>query len=123
MAIKSKAITDFIRGDSRTINIQVYQPDGVTPFDLTGCKVYFTVNATSNNTTTSDATAAIALSTTTFTNSTPGQATLVIPSTTSQTINPGTYYYDVQVKDTAGNVSSLGENKFIVNADVTRSTS
>lgn len=120
MAIKSPTIKDFPRGDSRTVNIQVLEPDGVTPFDLTGSKVYFTVNASSNNTADTDASAAIALNTSVFANPQSGIATLQITSALTQDMAPGTYYYDVQVRDSSGNISSMPQGQFIVIADVTR---
>lgn len=120
---KTTPITDFIRGDSRQINITCTQSDGVTPFDLTGCTVYFTVNASADNTADDDTSAVIALKTSSFSDAASGVATLTITNAISQDIAPGTYYYDVQLKDSTGNVTSLAQNKFTVIADVTRSIS
>ena len=114
-------ITNYIRGDSRTIQINVFQSDGVTPFNLTGCEVFFTVNANTNNTADSDATAVIALKTSTFANPALGVATLLLTNTVTQDIAPGVYYYDVQLKDSAGDITSLQQNTFQIVADVTRS--
>lgn len=120
---KAPAIKDYIRGDSRQINIQVYQSDGVTPFNLTGCEVFFTVNANSNNTADSDATAVIAKKTSTFANPSSGLATIQLANTDTQDVAPGSYYYDVQLKDASGNITSLAQAQFTVIADVTRSIS
>lgn len=114
-------IKNYIRGDSRLISISIFQSDGVTPFNLTGCEVWFTVNASSNNTSDTDASAVIALKNTSIANPTLGVATIQITNANTQDIAPGTYYYDVQLKDASGNITSLAQNQFIVIADVTRS--
>ena len=119
----SQPIRNYIRGDSRVINIQVYKSDGVTPFDLTGCEVFFTVNASNNPTADTDASAVIALKTSSFSTPTNGLATVTITNAISQDIAPATYYYDVQLKDSSGNVTSLQQNQFIIVADITRSVS
>lgn len=118
----SKPIANYIRGDSRAITITVTKPDGITPFDLTGCKVYFTVNANKNNTASDDSSAVISLSTSTFTAPLTGIATLQLTNAQTQTLTPGVYYYDAQVKDISGGITSLPQNTFTVVPDVTRST-
>lgn len=114
-------ILNFIRGDSRLISIAVLQSDGKTPFDLTGCEVFFTVNANPNNTADNDTSAIIALKNSSITNPTLGVATIQISNANTQDIVVGTYFYDVQLKDANGNITSLGQNEFIVIPDVTRS--
>ena len=116
-------IKNYIRGDSRVLNFTFLQSDGVTPFNLTGCEVFFTVNANSNNTADNDSSAVIALKTSTFSNPASGQASITIPNSVTQDIAPNTYYYDVQLKDANGNITSLAQNTFIVIADITRITS
>lgn len=116
-------IKNYIRGDSRLISISIFQSDGVTPFNLTGCEVFFTVNANSNNTSDNDSSAIIALKNSTITNPTLGVANIQISNVNTQDIAPGTYYYDVQLKDANGNITSLAQNQFLVIADVTRSIS
>ena len=120
MATTSQPIRDYIRGDSRVINIQINQSDGATPFNLTGCEVFFTVNASTNPTADTDASAVIALKTSTFATPTNGLASVTITNAISQDIAPGTYYYDVQLKDSQGNITSLHQNQFLVIADITR---
>lgn len=123
VSTKAPTIQNYIRGDSRTIQIQVYQSDGQTPFNLTGCEVFFTVNANSNNTADNDTSAVIAAKTLSFSTPTNGLATIQLTNAMTQDIAPGTYYYDVQLKDASGNIYSLAQNTFTVIADVTRSTS
>lgn len=116
-------IKNYIRGDSRLISVQILQSDGKTPFDLTGCELFFTVNQNPNNTADNDSTAVIALKTSSFTNPTLGIGTIQITNAITQDIPPATYYYDVQLKDANGNITSLAQNQFIVIADTTRSIS
>ena len=116
-------IQNYIRGDSRLISIQILQSDGVTPFNLTGCEVFFTVNANTNNTADNDSSAVIALNSSSISNPTSGVASIQISNTNTQDIPPATYYYDVQLKDASGNITSLAQNQFIVIPDVTRSIS
>lgn len=47
-------ITDYIRGDTRVIQVNCFQSDGVTPLDLTGATVYFTLNSSNSPTDDSD---------------------------------------------------------------------
>ena len=113
-------IKNYIRGDSRVLNFTFLQADGKTPFDLTSCEVFFTVNSNPDNLADNDSSAVIAIKTSSFTNPTNGTASLTITNTMTQDITPGTYYYDIQLKDANGNITSLAQNQFIVIPDVTR---
>lgn len=113
-------IRDFIRGDSRTITITFLQSDGITPIDLTGGKVYFTVNSTQNPT--DDTGAVIAKTVTSFSAPTTGVANVNLTNADTQSVTPGTYYYDCQLKDASGNFLSSKQDQFIVIADITRTT-
>jgi hypothetical protein len=112
-------ITNYPRGDSRLLSFTIFQSDGKTPFDLTGCEVFFTVNPVTDPGAT-DSGAVIELSTTSFTNPTSGAASLTITNADTQNVTPATYYYDVQLKDANGNITSLAQNTFQVIADITR---
>ena len=117
---QAPVIKNYIRGDSRLLNITILQSDGVTPFNLTGCEVFFTLNLQSmppNSST--DASAALATSTSTFTNPTSGVAQIQLTNAQTQPLTAGTYYYDVQLKDASGNITSLAQNQFIVITDIT----
>lgn len=112
-------IKDYIRGDTRVILINCIQSDGVTPINLTGGKIYFTVNA--SNAPVDDTSAAFQKTTTTHIAPTLGQTSVTVTNADTQAMAPGTYYYDVQLKDAAGNITSLKQDVFIVNADIGRS--
>lgn len=112
-------IKDYIRGDSRVLSFQFLQADGKTPFDLTGCEVFFTVNPVTDPGS-SDSGAVIQLSTTSFVSPTSGQASITLTNAITQNINPATYFYDVQLKDANGNITSLMQNTFQIVPDITR---
>lgn len=112
-------IKNYIRGDSRLFNFTILQSDGKTPFDLTGCEIFLTVNPLTNPGN-NDSGAVIQLSTTNFTNPTSGTASLYLSNTVTQNIVPGVYYYDIQLKDASGNITSLAQNTFTIIADITR---
>lgn len=112
-------IKDYIRGDTRVINITCVQSDGVTPINLTGAKVYFTVNASASPV--DDTSAAFQKTTTTHTAPLLGQTSITITNADTQALTPGIYYYDVQLKDATGNITSLKQDVFTINADIGRS--
>lgn len=105
------------RGDSRTINVPYLSSSG-TALDLTGATVFFTVNADQNPT--DDSGAVVSKTITSFSSPSLGIATISLTNADTQNITPGEYYYDVQVKDAAGNVTSSKKDKFIITGDVTR---
>lgn len=116
-------------------NLQFYRGDTVAiPFtfsgvDLTATTVYFTAKAqTAIAADTSDATDSDSIiKAQTSSHSDPINGKTVITLTPSQTtVTPGTYVWDVQTKDGAGNVQTrVGATlpKLVVLADVTRRTS
>lgn len=120
MAKTGKTINNVIRGDTRTVNLTFLESDGSTPIDLTGGTVYFTVNTSSDP---SDDTEAAfqktATDATPFTSATTGQHSFTLTHTDTN-IDPDTYWYDAQFKDTAGNYLSSYRGRFIIQSDVTR---
>ena len=127
-------ITNYIRGDSRLLLIPCYEADGVTPFDLTGCEVYFTLNlsdAPPDDGT--DTTAAIKKSVSSdwlqsYTSPTVNLpnlnnayyiAQIQLANADTQPLTADEYNYDLQLKDSGGNISSLGQNTWTVIDDIT----
>lgn len=110
----------MIRGDSRNINATFLQSDGVTPIDITGGEVWLTLNA--SNDPASDSTAALQKTVTVFSDPTNGAATISLAPADTSGLAAGTYFYDVQLKDASGNILSSKQDKFVLSADVTRST-
>lgn len=112
-------IKDYPRGDTRTLDIQINNSDG-TPFNLTGCTVYFTLNSLQNPTDDgTDNTAALKTSTNSFSSPTSGLAVITLTNALTQPLAAGDYWYDIQLKDGSGNITSLGANKFKVIDDIT----
>jgi len=111
-------IKDYIRGDTRVVDINCFQSDGVTPLDITGSTVYFTVNASQSPT--DDSGAAFQKTTTSHIAPTLGQTSIKILPADTQSLTPGVFYYDIQVKDASGNITSLKQDEFDINADITR---
>ena len=111
-------IKDYIRGDTRVITINCFQSDGTTPINLTGATVTFTLNA--NASPTDDTSAALQKVVTSHTSPLLGITTVTINNADTQTLTPGDYYYDVQIKDASGNYTSLKKDIFTINPDITR---
>lgn len=104
----------FYRGDTVNINIAVKA-------DLTGSTLFFTMKTAPDNDTT-DTSALTKATVTTHTD--PANGKSVIPLSPSDTnVTPGSYVYDIQLKDSAGNISTLLSGKAKVLADITRRTS
>lgn len=104
----------IIRGDTASINLEVPE------IDLTGCTVFFTAKAAFDDDVT-DAAAVIAVETTSHTDPEAGETTINL-SPADTTVTPGIYYYDIQVKDGSGNITSIAARKLQIFADVTRRT-
>ncbi len=95
--------------------------------DLTGATLWFTVKENFDET---DANAEFQLCSDTPSEieildqvSNLGKAEIHISSTDTDGLQVKTYYYDVQIKTSAGKVYTISEGEFIVKPDVTRSTS
>jgi len=119
------AIKDVKRGDTLGLLLQVSPVK-----DISGWTVFLTVNPSTNP---SDDTAAIISQTfvvtagQTFTDqngntysATAGQFLFTVPNATTQSLVPGGYFYDMQVKDLGGNINSVDQGTFTVVADITR---
>ena len=119
VSTQAPQIQGYIRGDSRTVNLQVYESDSKTPFNLTGCEVFLTFNtATDPPADGSDNTASLKKSTSTFASPTSGLATIQLLNTDTQSLPADTYFYDVQLKDSAGNITSLASNTWEIIDDI-----
>lgn len=106
---------ELIRGDSSSIKFTL---QGV---DLTGATVFFTAKSEISDDLT-DSDAAIAVEVTDHSNPTAGET--IIPLTPTDTnVDPGVYFYDIQVKKGSTVITSIRARKLEVFADVTRRTS
>ena len=108
----------LIRGDSSSIGFE-FQENGVAS-DLTGCTVFFTAKPALTDDA-GDTTAVIAVEVTSHTNPTAGITTIPLSSTDTD-VDPGEYYYDIQVKKVDSSIVSIPAQLLTVSADVTRRT-
>jgi hypothetical protein len=111
-------ISGVIRGDSHTINLTI--TDGGSPVNLTGYTVFFTVNADKDPV--SDSAAAIEKDITSFISPTSGEATIELDPADTNSLEPGGYWYDIQLKDGSGNITSFPKDRFTIVSDITRRT-
>jgi hypothetical protein len=107
------------KGTSRTVNLSFLQSDGVTPVDLTGGKVYFTVN--SNNSPTSDLSAAFQKTITSFGTPTLGTCSVSILPVDTSALTPGIYYYDAKAIQASGAETSTDTDVFQLKPAITTS--
>jgi hypothetical protein len=117
MAKLGKEIKDVIRGDTRLISCTFLESDKITPIDLSGGTAYFTVSTSSDPT--SDSTAVIQKTATSFTAATSGLHTFTL-SHSDTNIAAGQYWYDAQFVDSQGNYVSSYRGKFTIQSDTTR---
>lgn len=111
-------IENVIRGDTHTINLTISSSG--SRVDLTGYTVFFTVNAEKNPA--SDTSAVIQKNITSHTDPTEGQTTISLSSSDTASVTPGSYWYDIQLKDGDGNITSFAKDRFLVVSDITRRT-
>lgn len=107
------------QGTSRTVNLTFLQSDGVTPIDLTGGKVYFTVN--SSNAPASDSSAAFQKTITSFVSPTLGTVTVSILPTDTSGLTAGIYYYDAKAIEASGTEVANSTDVFQLQPAITRS--
>ena len=104
------------RGDtySRTINLKDSAGDAI---DATGYTIYFTVRK--NVVSTSSSSDTDALISETIAGDASGVHTLTVTAAETN-IDPGNYFYDIQIKKSDDTISSSTKASFIINGDVTR---
>ena len=104
------------RGDtySRTINLLDSAGDAI---DATGYTIYFTVRK--NVVSTSSSSDTDALISETIAGDASGVHTLTVTAAETN-IDPGNYFYDIQIKKSDDTISSSTKASFIINGDVTR---
>lgn len=111
------------RGDTFTLTVPVTSSG--TAVNLTGYKAYFTVKPSINVTdnTNDDASALLQITVASVSNPTAGIITFSATATTMSAITPGSYFYDIELIDGSGNVTTIGPGPFILNGDITRAVS
>lgn len=109
---------EMIRGDTRVIELTFYESDATTPINLTGGKVFFTVNVSKEPT--SDAAAVVEKDSTTFVDAANGRCDITLDASDTTNVATGKYYYDAQFVSSSGVVISHPRGRFILNGDITR---
>ena len=109
---------DVVRRDDHTVSLEVTYSDG-TAYDLTGSTVYFTVKA---NLTDTDANAKIQKTVTSHSDPANGITSITL-SKTDTNIDAGDYYWDLQIKESGGDIHSVRYGIFRIIQDITITTS
>jgi hypothetical protein len=109
----------WTRGDSGRLDVVVKQADG-EPYDLTGATLFLTVKTAL---TVIDANATISKTVTAHDDAEEGQSHFDITGgATPDNLTAGTYFYDVQLKDSTAKVYTLFGGQWRVLGDVTLRT-
>jgi hypothetical protein len=106
----------FYRGDTVNINLSL------SGTDLTGATIYFTAKSVVDDDAT-DSAAVIKKDVTSHTDATAGQTTIALTSTDTNSVDPGIYGYDIQLKNSDDAISTLEVGQLKVLGDYTRRTS
>lgn len=104
----------IVRGDDRTLSLTFTDSDGVA-INLTGSTIFFTVK---ERLTDADASAVISKTITSHTSPTLGKTNVVLTDSDTD-IDAGIYYYDFQIKDSGGLISSTTPYILEILKDVT----
>lgn len=113
-------MTPIIRGDDTTINVQITQTDTsgvITPFDITGSKVWFTIKKSQDD---QDSAAIFQQPVTTHDNAVAGLTHFTITHTQSGFFALGNYYYDIQIKLTNGTIFTIIRDNVSIVYDITQ---
>lgn len=106
------------RGDDKVWNLNFTDADGVA-YDITSATVFFTVKT---NKTDADASALISKDVTSHSSPTDGE-TMITLTNSDTDIAVGTYYFDIQLVESGGTVTTCVEGQFVVKQDITVRTS
>ena len=110
------AIKDVIRGDTHTISLEFIGVNGA--INISDATVFFTVSA--EKAPADDSAALIEKTITSHTDPTAGKTIITLNPEDTNSIAPGKYWYDVQVKMSNGDVFSLPKDRFVLVSDITR---
>lgn len=102
------------RGDDKTWNLNFTDANG-DPIDLTGSTVFFTVKVNKSD---PDSDAVISKSQSSHTNPTGGVTSISLTNSDTN-VKVGNYYYDFQLVDSAGLVTTILTGIFMIKQDIT----
>lgn len=124
MAAKYYITTDahVVRGDDKSFQFTFTEDS--TPIDISGWDIWMTVKS---NPMDDDEDAIIAIDPTDVSKIDSGDGVvdtaIISISSTQNTINPATYFFDIQAKDDSGKITTLQKAKYVVETDITQRTS
>lgn len=114
---------EIFRGDTVNIDLTITDKNG-TAIDITGYKLFFTAKTNNDD---SDDNALIKKDVTTHLDpdgddgTSTGQSRITL-SSTQTAVDVGVFYYDVQMKDTSGNITTITVDRFRVKQEITTRT-
>ena len=111
------SIKNVIRGDTHTISLAITGAMGAI-VDLTGATVFFTVNAEKSPT--DDSAAVIQKTVTIHSDPTAGKTVIKLDPADTDSVAPGNYWYDIQIRASNGDISSLPKARFEIVSDISR---
>lgn len=113
------SILTEIRGDDDNIKVTFKDADGAV-VDITGYTVFFTVKLREDLYDTDDTNAKISKKITVHSDPTNGETTIKLTSTDTAISSNAEYYYDIQLKSSTGDISSIDRGNFVITEDVTK---
>ena len=106
----------YYRGDSYPIPFALEVESTGNPLPISGYSFTMTVNAERNPSATDTPEFAVVGS---IVDATAGEVSFT-PTEANTDIDPGTYWYDVEMVDDSGNVRTIAKDKFIITMDITK---
>lgn len=103
----------IFRGDTESIGVTITDSAGAT-VNITGYTFFFTVKGDESD---GDASALISTDVATHTDPVNGVTAISLPAG-STNIAIGTWFYDLQMKDIGGNITTLLKGDFVVKKDI-----
>ena len=108
---------EIFRGDNQPYTLSFLQADGITPLPITGWKIYFTMK---RHLADSDDDASLKVDVTEHDDPENGLTSIHLSNGQTDSLKPGNYFYDIQVKKLDGTIKTLVAGQIKVLADVTR---
>ncbi len=111
------------RGDTQPLKFQVTQSGSPSTIDITGYSFLFTVNSERNPDI--DVSPEVGTQqfqiTGTITTAVEGRFEFRYEASPNPSeLIPGTYYYDIQMTESGGNVRTIGKGKYVIKQDITK---
>jgi hypothetical protein len=115
MSYLSLDLEPQVRGDTWVLVFLMQDANGAA-LDITGNQYWFTLKV---NKTDTDPAAAIQIGPVSPTDAVNGEVTITVPSGSTATLDPATYYYDVQEVTQTNEVKTLALGKIRIRTDIT----